>query len=448
MKIGFSKLNLEAALFPKQEIREPIEAVATYFEEGQSKALWITLDFMDFNRKYTDTVRAAIAVGCCLECECVHLFTTHNHGGGNPDLDILASLCVTAAKTAIATARRVKARFAFTESDQQLNIKRRLYFPEFNATSTLFFGACRENNFNAALFRERVIKNFEEKGVISNSIAPSTDLPYERFAEGDREIFIMQFTDEEGVTVGSFVRFAAHAVTANRQGSYSSDYPFYVRKTVEEALGGICMFLNGPCGEIAPGMLDKQQGMERVLGEHIASLALSAIKDKTFLESRGFYDRRIEIKLPVRDEVVQNCVTVDDTPPSSPPEKWRYLERLTFKRTLPFLYEKYSEGETQLTDKVSVFVCLTELFGVTFLGFPGETFNATAKAVKESFAHKNIVTATEHDRTVMYLPPEAEFALGGYESTCKLTAGSAEGVLRTEVTDALLDYFKENKDEV
>ena len=95
-----------------------------------------------------------------------------------------------------------------------------------------------------------------------------------------------------------------------------------------------------------------------------------------------------------------------------------------------------------------MFVCLTELFGVTFLGFPGETFNATAKAVKESFAHKNIVTATEHDRTVMYLPPEAEFALGGYESTCKLTAGSAEGVLRTEVTNALFDYFKENKDEV
>ena len=62
-----------------------------------------------------------------------------------------------------------------------------------------------------------------------------------------------------------------------------------------------------------------------------------------------------------------------------------------------------------------------------------------------SFPELDLVTVTEHGRTVMYLPPEEEFAKGGYETVCKLTVPHAERVLREEAVCFLENFLKLNK---
>jgi len=440
-KTGLSKINLKDALFPQLPIREPIEAVSAYFENDETSALWIVLDFMDFNKLYTDTIRTKISEDLGLSQEKIHVLTTHNHGGGTPSIEILAKLCSKCAVDAKDKAIHAKIRYARTESDRQLNILRRLYIPEIEGVSTLYFGACEKNMHNSLLFKERVISELRE-GRICNYIGEDAIDEVVPFAEGDKELFVLQFVSLDGALIGSIVRFASHAVTCNREGSYSSDYPYYVRAGMETEFGGICMFLNGPCAEIAPSMHDKFDGSEKTLGKQIANLAIEAIGNSELESIYHFADDKHEIMLPVRKEVIDNFVSIESEMPDSIPDKRRHLEKIKLKGSLPFLREKYSEGESVLGEEISVQIGLLQLNDITFLAFPGETFYKTGDYIKKSFAEKRIITVTEHERTVMYLPPEEDFKLGGYESTCKLTASNSESVLREKV----LDYLKKHEE--
>ena len=95
-----------------------------------------------------------------------------------------------------------------------------------------------------------------------------------------------------------------------------------------------------------------------------------------------------------------------------------------------FLRQKYQHGEEYPEDTIAVSLGFLTLNDMTVVGFPGETFSVTGKALQEAFPEKHICPITEHGRTVMYLPPEAECARGGYESVCRTTATGAEAILR------------------
>lgn len=441
VKIGFSKMDLEAALTPTMPIRERIESVALYIQSSESRALWITLDFMDFNRHVTDTLKNAVRALTGLDESHIHILTTHNHGGGNPDLELLSNIVAKGALEAVRNAKSALMRYAFSRVDKQVNILRRLYIPELSGVATLYFGACEKNGFESALFAENAIAMALE-GKECNCIGEAFAESRGKFPEGDTELVVLEFAESDGTPIGSVVRFAAHAVCANRPDSYSSDYPYHVRRTMEERFGGVSMFLNGPCAEIAPAMSDKFEGREKMLGEYLANTALASLSSSKFMPITAFFDKKEEIKLPVRREVIENAVDGIENlnMPDSLPERRRYFEKKRLSKTLPFLQEKYSEGEADLSDEISVFVGMLALNDVCFLAFPGETFYSTGKAVKDLHSDLKLCTVTEHERTVMYLPPKEDFVLGGYESVCKVTSADSEFVLRSRSAEIVNNY--------
>jgi hypothetical protein len=122
-------------------------------------------------------------------------------------------------------------------------------------------------------------------------------------------------------------------------------------------------------------------------------------------------------------------------------ERKRYLERLGLRRTLPFLYEKYAEGESSLSDTVPIYLGFLRLGELVLVAFPGETFWATGAAVKAAFPDIRICTVTEHERTVMYLPPYEDYLRGGYETVCKTTAPESETVIREGAIEAVAAFL-------
>lgn len=434
-KAGFAKRDLEFSLNSKQPIREPIEAVAMYLEADSTRTVWITLDFMDFNRRVCDTLRCAVACRTGLGEDEIHILTTHNHGGGTPILSRLSYLVGEVAADAISLKRCAMIRSAHTATDRQYNILRRLYIPETESVSTLYFGASEENNFETALFAENVIEATERMKEC-NSVKDSFTTSRGPFPEGDKDIDVIEFVGSDGDSIGTIVRFAAHAVTANRPGSYSSDYPYYVRQRMNDALGTVTVFMNGPCAEIAPAMLNKYEGRERVIGEAIADLALKALMNEAPSPVTRLTAQSIKIPLPVRQEVIENKVIIP-TETATPRQKRVRIEAERLRNTLPFLREKYLVGNPTPCNEIDVFIGVLQLNGITVVAFPGETFNITAKALESAFPNERIITATEHERTVMYMPPLCDHLLGGYESVCRVTAPEAEGILRQETVSAV-----------
>jgi hypothetical protein len=315
-----------------------------------------------------------------------------------------------------------------------------VYISELDGSGTLYFGAAEQNGFDSSLFVTNLIDSLSD-GKLTNCMGADSDRARVPFSHGDDMIFALQFITPDGEPIGSLIRFAAHAVCCNRAGSYSSDYPYYARRRMQDSLGGIAMFLNGPCAEIAPAMIDKQEGRERPLGEYIATVAIDAISRAEYREISSVTDAMIEISLPVRREVLDGRVEIPPEMPDTLPERKRYLELCRLERTLPFLREKYAEGEREPCDRISVYLGFLRLGEVVFAAFPGETFWATGDAVKATFPDQRICTVTEHERTVMYLPPYDEFLRGGYESICKTTAPESESILRREAIDKIEKYL-------
>ena len=436
--IGMAKQDLAAAKDSSWIISdERACAIALYAASEETRTIWMVLDFMDFNLSVVNTLKSAVAAATGLTASQVHILTTHNHGAGEEHaLEKLSPLCATCALQAMATARPATMSMAFTNIDKQVTYIRRMYIPELDAATTLFYGTCEENAYDSAPHTEFVLKELAE-GRLTYRGYTETDRPYKPFPNGDTCLFAAVFRDEQDQVIGSLVRFAAHAICTYTSGVCSSDFPHYIRKEMEETLGGTAMFLNGPCANIAPGFKSRE-GLAQRLGHYLAQTALDALKDQPQVPLTKLRDTALSVSLPVSPDVLSQKVDLPEEMPEDLPGRLRYLEAQDRMYTMDFLQEKYREGESTLKDTIDVSVGILQLEDLTLVGFPGETFYETGEAVRQAFPGKHIVTATEHGRTVMYMPVKKEMPLGGYEvSVCRVTAPGAAEILEDSVKAAL-----------
>ena len=437
---GFGSADL-AEVFPvKKPFREPCEVRIFYLQADDGlRTVWAVLDFMDFDLKTVLALKQALAAELQLDRSHIHIVTTHNHGSATCDaidLTRLASLSAGTAREAARGAVPALIRSARTRLEGQHNYIRRTVIPEAGGTATCFYGPAAENRFDSAPFAEHYLHALRDGQHVYSGFEP-TARPFAPFAPGDPELFAIEFiAASDRRPLGSLIRFAAHAVCCNNPAYYSSDYPFYVRKTFSRLSGGTAVFLNGPCAEIAPEMESKQSGMEKKLGELLARTAWKSLENQSFEPLEHAADLTETVSLPVRPEVLANRIgPLPEQLPADLPARKRYLEQLALRNTLPFLQAKYRNGEEQVSDTITVELGLLRLNNVRILAFPGETFNATAAAAASGWP--GTVTITEHGRTVMYIAPEAEFRKGGYESICALTVPPAEAILRRAAENLL-----------
>jgi len=430
VRVGMSRRDLEEALCPKLPMyEERVEVCALYAKSDAVELVWAVLDFMDFNLKVVNTVKAAIQAKTGVEAAHIHILTTHNHGGGTPNLKKLSEIAAECAADAQKKAEAVMMRCAFCKTDRQISIMRRIRVPELDGVTTLFYGTSEKTAFDAAPHIEYKLRRLRE-GVVEYCNSEPTKRPFTPFAAGDPEIAAVQFARADGSILGTVARFAAHATCSNSSDSYSSDYPWRIRRYLEEHAGGTAMFLNGPCGNIAPGNVSKRDGTSEAIGEYIAKKALEALENAPFEPLNILKDEIVEVRLPVREEVLNKGVELSTEMPEALPERLRYLERKRLGDTLPFLDSKYREGETEVNESVPIHLGFLRLNDLFWAAFPGESFRETGNALQNAFPNRRICTVTEHERTVMYLPPLSECAQGGYETTCMLTKPGAEQILR------------------
>ena len=402
-----------------------------YFQGESLAALWLTVDAMDFDRQIIEELRAAAAEATGTAPEHTHILTTHNHGGSTCDEMDHARLCdcaATAARLAQAAAVPALVRSCVTRPAARLNYLRRIHVPEADGTTTFFYGPCADNQYDTAPFLDHYLRSLAD-GTLAYTGASSIPTAGTPFPPADDRIFLMQFAEKGTLRpLGSILRFAAHAVCCNRPGVASADYPGYARAELARRFGGVAIFLNGPCADIAPGIPRKCAEAGERLGTALATLALDAIGDTPFAPLTSLDDRLRDVPLPVADDVREDGAPLPAELPPDLPGRKRLLEARRRRDTIPFLRDKYRNGEPAPGATHTVRLGLLRLNQTIFLAFPGETFSTTASAVAGDDA--DVVTVTEHDRTAMYIPPEAEYRLGGYESTCALTAPGAESILR------------------
>jgi len=99
----------------------------------------------------------------------------------------------------------------------------------------------------------------------------------------DYMLGVIRFEKQDGKPLVTLVNFTCHPVIAGPENlDISADYPGVLTKAVEEALGGVCIFANGACGDINPfmdktppkdGAFEEIELMGRVLADEVVRVS-------------------------------------------------------------------------------------------------------------------------------------------------------------------------------
>ena len=110
----------------------------------------------------------------------------------------------------------------------------------------------------------------------------------------DHEMIIARIDDENEQPVATIVNYACHpTIMAHRNALVTPDYPGALRRTVEEIVGGKCLFLQGAAGNSHP----KESFSSRAEDYHRVGklLGLEASKVALELETRPKVERLLEV---------------------------------------------------------------------------------------------------------------------------------------------------------
>jgi len=461
VRVGFAHRDVGSALPADRPVREPVTARVLCAADGRCAAAWVVLDFLDFGPTLIDALKAAVHAATGIAREHVHIVTTHNHSVPAADRLDLSALCAGAAEAALEARERAEPaamRWASVNLDARVSYKRRLFVQELQGAVTFWYGITPAGGYRADGLLRQVVRALVRDGrIIYADAGYEEPVAEEAFVDrrlaqdpdcyvmppGDHTLQAVLFENEAGDALGSLVRFAVHVHACKRDGPYSSDFPHYVRQALQDAFGGCAIFLNGPCANISPVIGLGPGPDERTCGRLLGDRAVAALRAAPSERIETLYDTSRAVTLPVRDdfpfedesrerEVARVQARLDNRRMDLA-ERKRLAERLFWlaqTRTMRDVWGCLDRRDGKLQPNVTVSLGLLRLNGLSVLAFPGETFYETGAAAVAGLDASHTITVTEHGRTALYLPPPAEWPLGGYESSCCLIARNAEPILR------------------
>lgn len=223
--VGIAHAGWGAAVHEKAEgVDMPFYATALYLESPETSLVIVDLDIILVPDWLDREIRTAVATSAGVPADHVWLSATHTHAGAEfpgtflkggadliePYLATVPGQAAAAAASAKSGAREVTVGTGAGVCG--INVNRRPVTPE------------------GFMFTGRNWKGFV-----------------------DNQVIVTAIDDTEGQPVATIVNFACHPTIlgpANRQ--LSPDYPGHARKTVEQNVGGLCLFLQGAAGNQGP----------------------------------------------------------------------------------------------------------------------------------------------------------------------------------------------------
>lgn len=266
----------------------------------------------------------------------------------------------------------------------------------------------------------------------------------------DNAVAALCFERRGGSPIATVVNFACHAVVLGHNNLLiSADYPGYVSRTVEELLGGVCLFLNGACGEVNPltpgtvieRVYDRSMGTFRDAEEMGMSVACEAtkallragcVKDAVVKVGREAVRLKVrsvpEVQASDMEGIKEELVRAETAG-----DKAR-VEQLRLKVALMRWLLNVRKGlEGRVCDGfLATEVQAIRIGDVAIVSFPGEPFVELGLAVKQfSPAALTIIAGYAND-PIGYVPTDEAFDEGGYEVTppaCILEKGAARALV-------------------
>jgi len=417
-------------------------ATALALSDGATTAIVLDVDIQILTNERADQIRAAVSQATGVPAQYIRACATHTHSGPvpyqswiekgyelvDPWFGDLARWCAEAASEARANLQPVEVRVGRGEC--HINSNRRCVAP----TGERFLGV--------------------------NPDGPC-----------DHEVIVVQFDFPGGAPVATLVNYACHGtVMGPLNRLVTPDFPGAMKRVVEEAVGGRCIYLQGSAGDQGPVQgfqadtkVYRQLG--RVLGHEVAKVALGLNAIPTALKLRevvpsgaplGMYDSEFARRpaLPLRPADKEVLVPLRE----GLPDRKTAAEKLDFWKA-KLKAARANADEASLTEAIymarraDIQLRMADDFGgrtsagvrthfitfgdVALVGCNIEPFCDIGMAIKQQSPFPVTFMCGYTNGRMAYLPTADEWTKGGYEVENSPFGKGAAEVLERNILEVL-----------
>lgn len=239
----------------------------------------------------------------------------------------------------------------------------------------------------------------------------------------DRELLLLRVEDENAKPIAHAVNFAAHpTMLPDSLLKFSADFPGAMAKTVEEATGVPCLFLQGAAGDLSPNPPEGVRGPDE-FGKHLGGEVLKLAKAaKPGGVGKELVARREEFRFKCQIDIRSPLVRAG-------------LERAFFPELIGFFEREYAEGV-----RPSLSVALLDE-SVGFVGVSGEFFCEHAISLKRRGRLPHLFFLGYCNDYHQYFPTIQAASEGGY-GTGLPVAVTEPGAGERVIDKALIDLYQ------
>lgn len=245
-----------------------------------------------------------------------------------------------------------------------------------------------------------------------------------------------------GAVLATMVSYPCHPVVLDAKNTLiSGDYPHFLRKHIEEELGGTCVFMTGCAGDINTGHRaeDSYQTSGSSLrsmmeAERIGYRIAKAVAGSSFTPVAGTVaTRSIEVAVPL-ELLSQTSVTADAT-------EWQEAvdQEQPGSEVLRVWIDWANRWSPTYPTSWQARTCYIQIGHVSVLTLPGEPFLDCARRLEDHYGPQSMILGY-CDGVPGYFPVECEYDRGGYEVAdahryydmpAPFAKGAAETLLRS-----------------
>jgi len=354
-------------------VHDPLLAKALVLKDNDDALAIVTMDLAGFPRKSVELVKRAISEKTGISQ--IMLLCSHTHSGptGDEDFPSAEKPWIREAEQKIinavseANSALVPVKYGVGKGEANEGHNRRKVNPD--GTVTMFWAN-----------RERV---------------PTSPV--------DHMVGVIRFEKLSGDPLVTLVNFTCHPVVLGPENlEISADYPGVMTKTVEQSLGGMCMFANGACGDINPfwdktspkdGAYEQMEKMGKAVAAEVIRVSkLISVHDST------------EAELTAATEVVQVGPRWDINDP-------KIMDALAAKYPRPIVKAYLSRFKLPMEADL---VTVTLGDDLALVGLPGEFFVQHGLDLKSRCVIPNTFACGYCNATYGYFPTINAAWQGGY----------------------------------
>jgi len=425
-----------------RNVIQPLFLSVLYGEENKNPFLIVTIDHCEIEYRELDIMRNPILIEFNLSKDRVVFLPSHCHVSIIYDKRKLQDLIICTVKQAKENKTDVEIAFL------NLNIKgkkyvlnRRIHVDGIGTRTLMFNDYCKveKDHLDAS---EQVIEWIRNLGANPSDYV----IKGQRFRTHkpvDNRLQAIFFRDQKSKkNIGSFVRFAAHAVIVSEKkvnGDISADYPGYLTNKIEDELGGITLFAQGEAGDLRPLNQEYSHTFAEKYGKKLADMIISEFSNLKWkpVERLKFFAE--SINLPLQKDLPKDMETGEENMKRiereydqiSDPAKRRIKQNEFWFYYRSNEVAKLLRPEWQKQRYIDSYLFGLNINDKLILMHSGEMFYSTGQKMIEPFDEKNIITASLANECLSYIPPVDEIKKGGYEpSVCLVAPHTAEIFLK------------------